>query len=124
MYKKSYSTTRRMRAIKTRNSEQFRTPCLVDTIIEAFEESDTDNEDDSPNLRPPFQFEELIRIALVQPNGVLELTEEEILSELDSLFTYYRNMKEFDNLRQLYIDKIRAVLRKSFDILTESKNCI
>ena len=33
-------------------------------------------------------------------------------------------MKEFDNLRQLYIDKIRAVLRKSFDILTESENCI
>ena len=124
MYEKSYSTTRGMRAIKTRTSEQFRTPCLVDTVIGAFEESDTETEDDSPNLRPPFQFEELIRIALVQPNGVLELTEEEILSELDSLFIYYRNMKEFDNLRQLYIDKIRAVLRKSFDILTESKNCI
>ena len=124
MYEKSYSTTKTMRARKTRKDYENKAPCLVETVINAFEESDTEIEDDLPNVRPPFKVEELIKIALVQSNGVMELTEEEIILEIDRLFIYYRNMKEFENLRQLYIDKLTLSLSNSFEKVTKSKECV
>ena len=50
------------------------------------------------------------------------MSEEEIISKIDDLFPYYQNMKEFDNLRKFYLDKINSVLEQSFKKVSTNKN--
>ena len=70
MYGKPYSTTRTMRASKNSKDSATRNTVLsnlVDTVIDAFDETDSEVDDDEQELRPPFTYKELIRIALIQP---------------------------------------------------------
>ena len=122
MYCKSYSTTRSMRASKntqdkthTNIEKHVTLDNLVDDVIDAFGETDSEIDEDEQELRPPFKFTELIKIALIQSVGVVEMTEEEIISEIDVLFPYYQKMKEFDNVRKMYIDTIHKVLEETFE---------
>ena len=124
MYSKPYSTTGCMRASK---NSQNNVPVLhnvVDTVIDSFEGMDSEEEQDEQELRPPFTYKELMRIALIQTKGAAEMSEEEIISKIDDLFPYYQNMKEFDNLRKFFLDKISSVLEESFEKVTKNKNSI
>ena len=121
MYSKPYSTTRSMRASKKSQEDPTVLNNLFDTVIDAFEGTDSEVNEDEQELRPPFTYKELIRIALIQPKGVADMSEEEIISKLDDLFPYYQNMKEFDNLRKFYLDKINSVLEQSFKKVSKNK---
>ena len=129
MYSKTYSTTRRMRTSKLEkhaeeNNDSF--DDLVDKVIDAFDENVPEIDENEPELRlrPPFNYEELIKLALVQSNGVQEMFEEEIIAEIDEMFPYYRNMKEFENFRKLHNDFIDKELEHSFEQTDQSEGQI
>ena len=86
MYSKPYSTTRSMRASKNSQNNVTVLHNLVDTVIDAFEGTDSEVEEGEQELRPPFTNKELIRIALIQPKGDTEMSEKEIISKIDDRF--------------------------------------
>ena len=114
----NFKMYRSMRASKKSQEDPTVLNNLFDTVIDAFEGTDSEVNEDEQELRPPFTYKELIRIALIQPKGVADMSEEEIISKIDDLFPYYQNMKEFDNLRTFFLDKISSVLEESFEKVT------